>query len=935
MKKLETLAAFGMWAALGIVADGMETTQMIWPGWSEEVEWQEQEPEDSRQEEEEYDYDEWWETDSSVKETERNDRKNEEREEAGWSQWPGDSESEAGSNKEGWEAGWTDSTGDNSEWKDASEDKKNEGTGTYENGHQTGKNYQKEMKSENPEKKIWLSDIHLREENRYYDGTTDVEVEAEVTGLPEDMTLSITGRAKEKDAGIWPVETVVTLEGAGSEAYVIEKEEREPLTVTIMPRPLQITISNASKPYYSENQISNLVFEQEEHIRVSGFLEEDCRNGRVPDGFIFPELEINESVLQKTSPMYQNGKTIRYVNAIVPKRKKDGTISGNPTTNYTFNIEEKHNVSGGDVILSATPVVGTLDYKIQCSDEKAFWQGVDGKLWIRQGETLAVEPMAGKGFSDGEQIGQIHRDGTKEFTLTEKNSQGEILAESQVRSITWFVDGSAPEAGWALDGKEIASGESNYRNCETTVSCIHISDNGSGVKKAELFAAYDEEKQLTGEELYSLHADKWNEGKELVLNREGTCRVWSRLEDQVGNVRFQCTGEIVMDHTDPEIRFENIVSGSANRNRIEPVCIIRDTNLNATQISLVLTGFQGGKRPVQWKKLKSTDGIVQLRMKNLPEDRSWDDVYTLRAEVQDLAGNSRSSEIRFSVNRFGSVYYLDQQTQDRIGGYYLTDSTDVKIYEVNVDYLTESEILLGHEGETRILVKDRDYTVKKSGDDQSWKEYCYSVSAGCFEEEGMYYVICSSEDRAENTSDNRMRKQKIEFAVDRSGPEILLGGMEENGIYREKERTVHLECRDNLELQEVTVWLNGEEIQKNNQEEQVILLKKADKWQRIRVVAQDRAGNKTDTGEQYFWLHDQVEAPSLEESLKAEQRTDLKEVNATDEHEENRTGQSKRKGGNLKGGWQKSMAGKNRKILAGIAVITVLWAIFLKSKRHN
>lgn len=158
----------------------------------------------------------------------------------------------------------------------------------YENGHQTGKKYQKEMKSENPEKKIWLSDIHLREENRYYDGTTDVDVEAEITGLPEDMTLSITGRAKEKDAGIWPVETVVTLEGAGSEAYVIEKEEREPLTVTIMPRPLQITISNASKPYYSENQISNLVFEQEEHIRVSGFLEEDCRNGRMPDGFTFP-----------------------------------------------------------------------------------------------------------------------------------------------------------------------------------------------------------------------------------------------------------------------------------------------------------------------------------------------------------------------------------------------------------------------------------------------------------------------------------------------------------------------------------------------------------------------------------------------------------------------------------------------------------------------
>lgn len=930
MKKLEPLAALGMWAVLGIVADGMETTEMIWPGWSEEVEWQE--TEDSGQSEEEWDYDKWWGTEIGEKQTERENGQNGGKEEAG---------SEPADDTADREAEWTDHVATDNEWVDNPDWNDNAGeesggtAGTHENEQQTEEQQEEETESEAGEKKIWVSNIHLVEESRYYDGTTDVEVEAEVTGLPEGMRLIITGKAKEKDAGIWPVETVVRLEGTGSEAYIIEEEVQEPLAVTITPRPLQITISNAKKPYYSENQISNLVFEQEEHISVSGFLEEDCKNGSVPEGFVFPELEIDEDVLQKTSPMYQNGEEICYRNAIVPKREKDGTISGNPTANYTFNIEESHAVSGGDVTLTAPSVMGTLDYKIQCQDEKALWQGEDGKLWIRKNEILSVVPAGGKGFTHGAQIGQIHGDGTAEFTLSQRNSGGEILAESQVRSITWHVDGSAPESGWALDGNEISSEERYYRNCETVVSGVHISDSGSGVKKAELYAAYDEERELTGEELYRLHADKWSEGKELVLKQEGICKVWSRLEDHVGNVRFQCTGEIVVDHTAPDIQFENIISGSANGHQIEPVCIIQDPNLDVTQISLVLTGFQGGERQVQWEKLESADGTARFRMENLPEERTWDDVYTLRVEVRDLAGNYSNREISFSVNRFGSVYYLDQQTQERISHYYQPDSADVKVYEVNVDYLTESEIMLGHEGETRKLVKDRDYTVRKSGDDQSWKEYCYTISSGCFEEEGMYYLICSSEDKAENAGDNRMRKQKIEFAVDRSGPEILLGGMEENGIYREAAKEVQLECRDNLALQEVTVWINGEVIQKNNREEQTISLKKSEKWQRIRVAAQDRAGNKTDTGDQYFWLNDQMEAPSFAESMKMEQETDQKGISMMSGQGENPAEQPERKAGILSVGSRKSTEGKNRKILAGIAVITALWAIFLKSKRHN
>ena len=908
MKIIESLAALGMWAALGIAADGMETTQTIWPGWSQEAEWIETEEQTEVNEA----YDSWWKNNTENTKTEN-----------------GQSEEKQDTEVTGQEY-------DSSTVERESEEYSTEnGTGgETEQERQTEKGSDRDSDSETEEKKIWLSDIHVSETSRYYDGTRDVKVEANVTGLPEGMRLTITGKAEQKDVGVWKVETQAVLEGTGSENYTIEEKRQEPLTVTILPRPLQITISNAHKPYYSENRLSELIFEQDEYLEISGFVEEECKDGSVPEGFQFPELEIDENVLQKSSPMYRNGELICYRNAIVLKKEKDGTISGNPTANYTFNMEENQNITGGNVVLSATPIIGTLDYTVQCSDEKAISQDREGKMWIRKGETLSVVPTPGRGFTDGERIGQIYGNGTAEFALTARDSDGGILAQSQIRSLTWHTDAFAPEAGWAMDGKEIQNDKTYYCKGETSVSCIHISDRESGIRKVEMYVAYEEERNMTGEELYGRCSELWQERSELPVGREGISRVWCRLEDQVGNVRYQCTGEIVTDFTAPEIKFENIVSGSANSHDVEPICMFRDENLNEKEIHLTLTGFHNGVREVQWERTVSEkDGSIQMKMKNIPEKKSWDDVYTLRAEGKDLAGNSISREIRFSVNRFGSVYYLDEKTRERTSRYYLPNSAEVKIYEVNVDHLTESEIMLGYEGETRQLAKDRDYTVKKSGDDQSWKEYCYTISAGCFEEEGMYYVICASQDRAENTSDNRMRKQKIEFAVDRSGPEILLGGIEKDGIYRETEKQVHLECRDNLALQEVAVWVNGEEISRNEKQDQKITLEKAGKWQTIRVVAQDKAGNKTDTGEQYFWLNDEMEAASLTDVKQSDRRKVTEYLSEMEDADPTETTGVKAE---VPVGIQREKtAGKNRKIVAGIAVITALWAIFLKLKRHN
>ena len=96
------------------------------------------------------------------------------------------------------------------------------------------------------------------------------------------------------------------------------------------------------------------------------------------------------------------------------------------------------------------------------------------------------------------------------------------------------------------------------------------------------------------------------------------------------------------------------------------------------------------------------------------------------------------------------------------------------------------------------------------------------------------------------------------------------------------------------------------------------MIQKAEKWQTIRVVAEDRAGNKTDTGEQYFWLHDQKETVPF--SGEQSRSGGMADVQGKQKQEQNVLRNTKE---------------NDRKIMVGVAIITVFWAIFLKSKKHK
>ena len=791
-------------------------------------------------------------------------------------------------------------------------------------------NTDRETETETEKRQIILSNMRITDPKRYYDGTDRVAVEAQVTGLAEGMQIAIEGKAQNANAGTWPVEVIATLTGADMEQYeIIQEPAEQALEVQILPKPLTIHISNARKSYYSDVTMENLIFEEEEIVQVTGFLEQDCPDGGLPEEFCYPELEIDESILCKESPMYEKGKPIHYRHAVTVKKNPDGSITGNPTGNYTFYIEEMENVEGGEVILSETPVTGTLDYTIQCTDPSDMWVDPAGTLWVKSGAQLQVLPEKNSGFTDGKTVSNIQEDGSAEFVLTRKNKNGEIIAQSQIRNFSWRTDKDAPQAELVLDGEKQTAEGIRYLNRDSQIAVSDLTEYGSGVKSVELYAAFEEEKTMSGEALY-LSRSNWKKGTQLFLSREGSCKVWIRLEDMVGNVRYQCSGEIVMDRTAPELQFEQITAGSANKGEVTPVCVMKDANLKKDSLKLTLNGYQNGERKVAWKKTgKGSLEELVLQMENLPEKREWDDVYTLKAEAEDLAGNHSSREICFSVNRFGSAYYVDDVTREQTERFYVASPASLTIYEVNVDYLTESGILLGHEGKTRQLKRGVDYTVKKDGNDGTWKRYCYTISDSCFQEEGRYYLICASEDRAWNTGDNRMGKQKIEFAVDKTAPFILLTGVEAEGIYQMSEKKAVVECGDNLALQKVTVWVNGKKIRENTQEEQEIILENAQDWQTIRIVAVDKAGNQKDTGEIPFWIGETRKVP---ERKKGSNIT-IQKKEAVSEEKEEKEGRNMT-GKNREEKTEKS-AGKNWIIVPEIVVFTALLAIFFFRKREK
>ena len=423
----------------------------------------------------------------------------------------------------------------------------------------------------------------------------------------------------------------------------------------------------------------------------------------------------------------------------------------------------------------------------------------------------------------------------------------------------FIIDQTKPEIGVTYDNLNVHN-EMYYGAPRTGIITIREKNFDPEDVKIKLTAT------LEGQEISIPKVSAWNSSEDvhqavIPYDYDGVFTFEIAYEDLAGNegnaygMDYFC-----IDLTNPKITIDGVAHKSANQGAVMPVINMEDTNFAKDSVFYEITGYKNGKIYPKVEKQRLPKG-TRIKISDLSPLENNDDLYCLTARGMDLAGNKTEMEIWYSVNRFGSVYTLDESTKQLAGeggSYYTAKAAPMLVTETNVDTLVFQEIVCNWNGELKTLVKDLDYRLRESGDEFEWKQYEYFIDAKTFEKEGHYVLTIYSKDRANNLSDNQSKGKSITFAVDCSAPDIWISGVEDGGTYREKEKEILIHVQDNLALKNVEVFLNGETYVYDEKQLQelkgkiLIPAKGANDWQSLWVTAKDMAGNAHSTAKIQF-----------------------------------------------------------------------------------
>lgn len=159
-----------------------------------------------------------------------------------------------------------------------------------------------------------------------------------------------------------------------------------------------------------------------------------------------------------------------------------------------------------------------------------------------------------------------------------------------------------------------------------------------------------------------------------------------------------------------------------------------------------------------------------------------DGMYTLRIEANDKAGNAydtNSNVITFAVNRYGSVYTVDDDLYNLINdneGYTQAIAGDIVIREYNTTDVTTNKLSILRGTTPLEGVECKPAAVSQTG--VEWHEYAYKVDKSYFMDgdkyvDGEYSLIISSTDKADIKSTNdKYDTCQVGFVLDTTAPKI-------------------------------------------------------------------------------------------------------------------------------------------------------------------
>lgn len=317
--------------------------------------------------------------------------------------------------------------------------------------------------------------------------------------------------------------------------------------------------------------------------------------------------------------------------------------------------------------------------------------------------------------------------------------------------------------------------------------------------------------------------------------------------DKAGNVMADyAADEFYVDKTAPTLTISGVADKSANNGTVAPVITVSDTNFSSKSVTYKLTGVNNGTVTYEASVTDTTNG-QKITFADFEKAQKVDDIYTLTVASTDMAGNETTASITFSVNRFGSVY--DISAMDKTNGKYLKSEDDVVITETNVDALNKSDtkVKLIKNGTPTDLEEGKDYSVEETGGNGKWKQYKYKINKSLFTDDGKYSVSVYTVDAAGNVNENiaENKKAEISFGVDKTNPVVVPIDFESGSQYPVTTKTVSVEIKDNLVLDNVKIYLNDTEVKYNNEGESYTFdIPEKNEKQNVKIIATDAAGNE-------------------------------------------------------------------------------------------
>ncbi len=288
-----------------------------------------------------------------------------------------------------------------------------------------------------------------------------------------------------------------------------------------------------------------------------------------------------------------------------------------------------------------------------------------------------------------------------------------------------------------------------------------------------------------------------------TLNTDGDYIVTVKYTDRSGNeMATYKSNRLTIDTKAPTVNVTNIKNNSANKDEHFGFSITaNDINIDETSFNPILT-----------EVVRNSDGTYETKtvslgeMKTVESGKTYtyivdnlteDAVYKLVCSLKDMSDNSYSKirlddgneydEVRFSINRNGSTFSVDESTDKLVNKYYVFNVYDnVVIEEINVDPVEEYTVKLNG----NILKEGSDYTTTLTNKEGEWSKRTYIILKSLFEAEGEYNVVVESTDKTATTAYSDVKNLKVKLVVDKTAPALTISGLENGGRYQVQEQTV-------------------------------------------------------------------------------------------------------------------------------------------------